>query len=331
MDATPHLTVQPEPTPPRHSGVMIALVVASALAIGSGVVLMLPEDADRLSTEQPAEQSQVVRDGTRVRGTGSVVSVPDRPVRFCAPVAQIGIAYAPGQEPPPQYCELGVDAQGVDLAALADRREKAGAVEGVATLTGTYRDGTLVVEQQERPSPPTPADQEPASPPCEPPEGGWPRDPGLLRGPGYEPEGDANMMAEQPAMDAYRAEHPGDVVTIALLRPFPDSVLMGVSAVDAAASARAEQALRPAYGKRLCVVVSRFTRGQVTAAQQEIEIGGEDGLRLGVMGGAGEGVSDDLQVEVGYDVVMVTEELQRRADKHPPGLIALRPWLVPVR
>lgn len=331
MDPTPHLTVQPEPTPPRRSGVKIALGVVSVLAIGVAVVLMLPEDADRLTTEQPGEQSQVVRDGTRVTATGSVVSVPDRPVRLCAPVAQIGIGYAPGQEPPPRYCELGVDVEGVDLSALADRREKAGAVEGVATLTGTYRDGTLVVEQQDPPAEPARAEQEPDVPPCEAPDGGWPRDAGLLRGPGHEPEGDVNMMAEQPAMDAYRAEHPDDVVTIALLRPFPDSVLMGVSAVDAAAAERAEQALRPAYGERLCVVVSRFTRAQVTAAQAEIPIGDEEGTRLGVMGGAGEGVSDDLQVEVGYDVVMVTEELQRRADRHPPGLIALRPWLIPVR
>ena len=308
-----------------------ALGVAAALAIATAVVLNLPEDGDRLSTQQPGEQSQVVRDGTLVTATGSVVSVPDRPVRLCAPVARAGVAYAPGQEPPPQYCELGVDVQGGDLSDLAERREKAGAVEGLATLTGTYRDGTLVVEEQDRPSPPAPADQEPASPPCQAPEGGWPRDPGLLRGPGHEPEGDVNMMAEQPAMDAYRAEHPADLVTIALLRPFPDSVLMGVSAVDDAAAARAEKALRPAYGKRLCVVVSRFTRAQVTAAQAEIPIGSEEGTRLGVMGGAGEGVSGDLQVEVGYDVVMVTEELQRRADRHPPGLLVLRPWMVPVR
>lgn len=331
MDDAHHVTVQPEPAPPRRSGVKIALGLVSALAIGAAVVLMLPEDADRLTTEQPGEQSQVVRDGTRVTGTGFVVSVPDRPVRFCAPVARELIGYAPGQEPPPRYCELGVDVEGVDLADLADRREKAGAVEGVATLTGTYRDGTLVVEQQDRPAEPARVEQQPASPPCEAPEGGWPRDPGLLRGPGYEPEGDVNLMAEQPAMDAYRAEHPSDVVTIALLRPFADSVLMGVSAVDEAAAARAERALRPAYGKRLCVVVSRFTRTQVTAAQAEIPIGDAEDMRLAVMGGAGEGVSDDLQVEVGYDVVMVTEELQRRADRHPPGLIALRPWLVPVR
>ena len=313
------------------SALRVALGLAAAVAIGGGIVLALPDDgADRLGTQQPPERPQVVRDGTQVTATGQVVAVPGRAVRFCAPVGGGDIGYAPGQEPAPRYCELGIDAEGVDLAALADRREKDGAVEGYATLTGTFRDGTLVVERQEQPAPPRPFAEEHEPPPCDAPDGGWPRDPALLHGPGYEPEGDANMMAEQPAMDRYRAEHPGDVVTIALLRPFPDSVLMGVSATDEAAAARAEEALRPTYGKRLCVVVSRFTRPEVTAAQAEIEVGSEEGRRLGVMGGSGEGVSDDLQVEVGYDVVMVTEELVRRAEKHPPGLLVLRPWLVPV-
>lgn len=327
--------MQPEPPVARPIGMSalrVALGLAAAVAIVSGLVLVLPDDdTDRLATQQPRERSQVVRDGTRITATGTVVAVPGRAVRFCAPVARADIGYAPGQEPAPAYCEVGVDAEGVDLAALTDRREQEGAVEGQATLTGTYRDGRLVVEQQERPSRPVSVDDEQAPPPCEPPEQGWPRDPALLRGPGYEPEGDANMMAEQPAMDRYRAEHPGDVVTIALLRPFPDSVLMGVSVIDDAAAARAEDALRPAYGKRLCVVVSRFTRAQVTAAQNEIQVGSEEGVRLGVFGGAGEGVSDDLQVEVGYDVVMVTEELQERARKHAAGLLVLRPWLVPER
>ena len=317
-----------------RAGHLALAAVTAAVAIGAAVVLVQPDEddgPDRLAAQQPAEQSQVVRDGMRVTATGSVVAVPGRPVRFCAPVVRALIGYAPGQEPAPEYCELGVDAEGVDLAQLRDRREKDGAVEGGATLTGTYRDGTLIVEQQEVPPPPSPAEESREEPPCPAPDGGWPRDPSILRGPGYEPEGDANMMAEQPAMDRYRAAHPGDVLTIALLRPFPDSVLMGVSAVDEQAAARAEEALRPTYGERLCIVVSRFTRAQVTAARQAIPVGGEEGTRLGALAGGGEGVGGDLQVEVEFDVVMVTEELQRRASGHPAGLVVLRPWLVPAR
>jgi hypothetical protein len=308
---------------------VLAGLAAAAVAAGGIVLVQADDDPDQLRVQQRDLASVVVRDGTRVTGVGSVVAVPGRAVRFCAPVARDSIGYAPGHEPAPEYCPLGVDVEGADMAALQDRREKHGAVEGYATLTGTYRDGTLVVEQQE---PPTAATGGAAagSSPCPAPEGGWPRDPGLLLGPGSEPEGDVNMMAEQPAMDRYLAAHPADVVTRALLRPFADSVLMGVSAVDEEAAARAEQALRPAYGKRLCVVVSRFTREQVTAAQQEIRIGSDEGTRLGVMGGAGEGVSDDAQVEVGYDVVMVTDELEARSQKHPQGLLVLRPWLLPV-
>lgn len=306
------------------------LAFGAAGALAAGVLLSLPDDrAERLRTQQSVAPAQVVGDGTKITATGSVVAVPGRAVRFCAPVARADVGYAPGQEPAPTYCEFGVDAEGVDLSALVDRREKEGAVEGRATLTGTYRNGMLVVEQQDQPGLTTPGQEEQAPVPCTAPEGGWPRDASLLRGPGYEPEGDSNMMAQQPAMDRYRAAHPSDIVTLALLRPFPDSVLMGVSAVGGAAAARAVEALRPAYGERLCVVVSRFTRAQVTAAQEEVRVGSDDARRLGVTGGAGEGVSDDLQVEVGYDVVMINAELQRRSQKHPPGLLVLRPWLVP--
>ena len=203
-----------------------------------------------------------------------------------------------------------------------------GSADRDRSLTGTYRDGTLTVETQEQPprEAPPPVD---AVPPCAPPEGGWPRDPALLPGPGHEPEGDANVLAEQPALDRYRARHPSDVVTLAFVRPSPDSVLLGIGAVDEAAAARAEEALRPAYGVRLCVVVSRIARADVDAAREEFGVGGADATRLGVLGGPGESVSDDLQVEVGYDVVMMTDELVRRSEDHPPGLLVLRPWLVP--
>ena len=303
------------------------LIVVAAVA-GAGVVLLRAGDPERLAVAPPAPHTQVVRDGDRVSASGSVVSVPGRPVRFCAPVAQDAIGYAPGQEPAPAYCPFGVDVEAVDLADLADRREKDGSLEGQTALTGVWRDGKLVVQEQGPPEPYGEPEQA-AAPPCDPPQGGWPRDPSLLLPMGGEVEGDVNLLAEQPAMDRYRAQHPGDVVTIALLRPYPDSVLMGVSVVDGAAAARAEAALRAAYGERLCVVSSRSTRAQVTAAQAEFVIGSNDATRLGIHGGAGEGVSDALQIEVGYDLVLVTEEIVSRAARHPPGLIALRPWLLP--
>jgi hypothetical protein len=307
---------------------VVLLPLALAAVAAAGLLALGGDEPERLATRSPGDPFAVVVDGSRVTGTGRVVAVPGRPVRFCAPVGRADIGYPDGQEPPPQYCEHGVDLTGVDLAALVDRREAAGAVEGLAQLTGTYEGGVLTVGEQ---APPQPSESRhtPDVPPCEPPDGGWPRDPRLLVPVGSPDEGDVNLMAEQPALDRYRAEHPEDVVTVALLRPSPDSVLLGVAASDAAAARRAEQALRPAYGERLCVVVSRYSRAQVTAAQAMVDVASPEGARLGVFGGAGEGVGEDLQVEVGYDVVMTTEELAGRAGQHPDGLVVLRPWLTP--
>lgn len=286
-------------------------------------------EPDRVATApgSAAPASQVVRDGDRVTASGRVVQVPGSEPRFCAPESIAGVGYAPGQEPPPQRCALGVDLVGVDLATLAERREKQGAVEGRATLTGTYDDGVLTVEQQSPPPPPQTVGPpfEAQDPPCPDPEGGWPRDASILRGPGYEPEGDANMEAERPALDAHRAAHPEQYVDIALLRPFPDSVLLGVITPDEAARAAVEEALRPAYGERLCVVVSRFTTEQLAAAARDVGVDVERGIYAGTERHLG----DDLQLSVRYDVVMVTEELQAAVDRHPDGMVVLDPWLVP--
>lgn len=280
----------------RPVPVLLGLLLTAGL-VGTGLVLLDADEPERLSVAPTAPDSPVVQDGDRVRATGSVVSVPGAAVRFCAPVAQLAVGYAPGREPAPAYCAFGVDVEGVDV-------------------------------DEQGPAEPYGQPQPAVAPPCESPAGGWPQDPSLRIPPTGEPEGDVNMDAEQPAMDRYRAEHPGDVVTIALLRP-PNSVVMGVSVVDEAAAARAEAALRPAYDQRLCVVLSRYTRAQISAAQMEFVIGREDSTRLGIHGGAGEGVSDALQVEVGYDLVLVTDEIATRAARHPAGLIALRPWLLP--
>lgn len=314
------------PTLVRARLALLPLGLAAVAA--AGLLVLSGDEPERLETLSPGGPVAVVGDGSRVTGTGQVVAVPGRSVRFCAPVARADIGYPEGQEPPPQYCEMGVDVAGIDLSTLVDRREAQGSVEGLAQLTGTYDDGVLTVEEQAPPRWPE-SREAPDVPPCDPPDGGWPRDPRLLAPLGSPDEGDVNLVAEQPALDRYRAEHPRDVVTVALLRPFPDSVLLGVAASDAAAARRAEQALRPAYGPRLCVVLSRYTRAQVTAAQAMVDIASPESTRLGVFGGAGEGISDDLQVEVGYDVVMVTEELARRVEQHPDGLVALRPWLAP--
>ncbi len=193
---------------------LAALLTAGLLltACGAG------PDADSTLETSPADP--VLRDGDRVTATGRVVQVPGSRVRFCATEAFDAVGYAPGTEPPPRMCEQGVWVEGADLATLQDRREKAGAVEGWATLTGVLEGDTVRVEEQAAPDRSRPAEVG-QHVPCPAPAGGWPRDPAILRGPGYQPEGDANMDAERPALERYRAEHPGAVLDVALLRPVP--------------------------------------------------------------------------------------------------------------
>lgn len=323
----------------RRTALAGAALTVAAASVAAFVLLPGGDGGpdDRLAPLARPEDP-VIRDGDRVTATGMVVQVPGAPPRLCAPRISADIGYPPGQEPAPRLCESGVDLEGVDRDQLVDPREKDGAIEGRATITGTYRraatgtaSGTVVVTSQERP---LAAGQEPqppfraSTPPCPAPEGGWPRDPSILRGPGYQPEGDANMDRERPALEAYRKAHPLQFVEIAYLRPFPDSVLLGVIALDEAARDAIEEGLRPAYGVRLCVVVSRYTRAQITAAQQDVTPQNDELQAEGLYAGGGNGVTDDLQVVVRASAVLVTEKVQTAVERHPAGLVELEPWLV---
>lgn len=316
-------------------------MTATTLAVAGSAALLVTQPADdgpdRLV---PARASDgVVRDGTRVVGTGRVVRAADGTVQLCAgPEARALVGYPPGKEPPPAPCprSIAVDLRGAyDLDLLRDRFEKAGAVEGWATLTGTltgtYRQRTLVVERQE----PPPAPDRGAGwytrsePPCDPPPGGWPRDPRLLVPVGDPDEGDVNLTAEQPVLDRYRAAHPSRFVDVSLQRPFPDSAVLGVITPDEPARRAVEAALRPTYGERLCVVVSRYTREQVAEADRALRPYMPEADALGIAN-ASVRVADGLQREMHAEVVAVTPELQAIADRFPPGLVRLEPTLVPV-
>lgn len=291
--------------------------------------------ADRLLPAGPA-RDRLVRDGTRVTGTGRVVRTADGSVQLCAGAEDhiAALADEPGREPAPGRCARGtaMDLRGAyDLDALRDRRARGGAVEGAATVTGVYRGRTLTVERQE-PAPVEPRDRgwyRQTRPPCAEPPGGWPRDPRLLVPPGAPNEGDVNLTAEQPVLDRYRAAHSEHVVDVALPRPFEDSAVLGVITPDHKARDAAEAALRPTYGTRLCVVVSRYTRAQVAGAERALRPSTAQAYALGVNVG-GVRVGDDLQRHVEAEVIAVTPELQAVVDRFPAGLVRLVPALTPV-
>ncbi|MEN3359231.1 MAG: hypothetical protein V7637_3213, partial [Mycobacteriales bacterium] len=87
-------------------------VVAIAAATGGGPAGAGPGG---VATTQPVLEPSpslaqlLVRDGDRAAGSGQVIALPGRPVRFCAPVPVAMPGYAAGHEPLPAYCDAGVN------------------------------------------------------------------------------------------------------------------------------------------------------------------------------------------------------------------------------
>lgn len=257
--------------------------------------------------------SLVLHDGDRVHASGRVVAVAGRPVRFCAPVAVAAVGYAAGHEPAPAYCDWGVDVQGVNLNALSSRRAKAGAVEGYADLVGTYRASGVVEVVTQRPYRVTDFPLPPDRPPCPAPPGGW-------------PTGAADENLDLTPIEDYGREHPDVVLTPAQLRPSSRQVLAYVLTLTDPGPV--DVALRPAYGGRLCVVRSRYSRGQISRATQAFTSRTDGGHADIYAVGAG-ALAADGQPVIEVECVQVNPELVAVAAEQPRGLVRLRPWLQP--
>lgn len=237
------------------------------------------------------------------RGSGAVIAVPGRPVRFCAATLE-GLA----QPEPIRYCDWGVDVVGVDLSALAFRRTWHGATEGQASLWGHLRGGVLQVLSQAKPA----TDHEwPAlpAPPCRPPAGGWPRSKGYADVP-------------PTAADAYRHSHPDDVVDALHLRAAADQVVVVV--VVSAHVREAEAALRPAYGNRLCVWLDRYSPAQIAAVQTDPAFQLSPATQVYARESP---YTPDFQTVVIVRATRETAALRAAVARHPAGLVKLEPFL----
>jgi hypothetical protein len=246
----------------------------------------------------------VLRDGDAVRASGRVVAV-DGATCFDPPLPVPAVLYAPGRQPPPRPSGLGVPVIGVDLARLDGRREQQGAVEGSATLGGTWQSERLVVAEQ---GPPTgSAFEGPAwrRPPCPEPAGGW-------------PEGDVDENIEIPAV--LGAAH--QITSVALFRPSWRQVVLVVAAEQ---PQQVEAALRPRYGARLCVVPSRWTHRQVddVAGRLSAEVS------RWLIYIFGESTAEDGQPLLTVELTRVLPSMAAWARAIPAGLLSIRPWLTP--
>ncbi len=260
----------------------------------------------RLAAPTPAAS-----DGPLYGGSGRVVSVPGKPVRFCAPVATRGVLISP--RPAPAYCDLGIDVEGVDLNRLEQRREQAGAVEGQASLTGTFDGTVLHVRTQSAPSKDAGLLDTFDDPPCTPPPGGW-------------PTGPENENLNTDVLQGYQAAHDDEVPMVALARPSERQVLAYLlTAGDVTA---AEAALRPTYGARLCVAKSNVTVAQVHAAQTDPGLQGGPGTQIYAF--AGTGLRRDGQVTADVSATYETPAIAAAVARHPKGLVRLDLFLKPV-
>jgi len=247
----------------------------------------------------------VLRDGDRVTATGLLVRNDQgdwlEPHRFVA-------APGGGERRVGSVWRGAVRITGADFAALANRVEQDGTVEGSATVTAVWSGGQLRVEQQTPPPSRPPWVHPWVTPPCPPPPGGWP--PAI-------PWGDMPLKYDPGDLHAT-----GAAVAVTLFRPSEDRAVLVVAASDQAA---VEARLRPQLGDLLCVVPSRWTRAQLD------EIGGylwerREQWQLFEWGPHHTG---DGQARMTARLARVLPEIAAWAGSLPDGIVALDPWLAP--
>lgn len=246
----------------------------------------------------------VLHDGDTVRASGRVVA-DDGGTWFEPPLPVPAILYAPGRQPPPRPRGLGVPAIGVDLARLDRRWEKQGAVEGYATLAGTWQQERLLVAEQ---GPPIGSVSEGPGwrrPPCPEPAGGW-------------PQGDVDENVDVPP-DLLAAHQ---ITSVALFRPSRRQVVLVLAAEE---PQQVEAALRPRYGGRLCVVPSRWTRRQIDDVIGRLRAERREWM-IYILG---ESTAEDGQALITVELTRVLPALASWARALPEGFMSLRPWLTP--
>src|SRR5580658_8307833 len=198
---------------------------------------------------------------------------------------------------------------GADFDAVAARFEKDGSVEGWAAVTGTWSGEQLRVERQDTPVQPR-AQARWVTPPCPPPPDGWPV---------TERRGDIEL-----SYDLGDLAGTGAVTAITLFHPGQNQAVLVVAAADLAA---VEARLRPQLGWSLCVVPSRWAQDQLDGVRDHLSQHSQQWnlLQLGPQHG------EDGQLHIAARLVRVLPQIAVWAASLPSGIVALEPWLTPVR
>jgi hypothetical protein len=250
----------------------------------------------------------VVRDGDQVQASGRLVL--DRSGEWFEP--RLSVIGRSGRERyvRPVWGVGAVRVVGADFAALSNRFERNGDVEGWAFLSGLWFRQQLVVEKQAAPRADTAPVHSWVSPPCAPPHGGWPA---VVRRGDVELEYDLGDLRET-----------GAAVTVTLFHPGEGQAVLVIAASDVAA---VEAQLRPQLGRSLCIVSSRWSKAQLDAVGDHL-LRHHEQWSIYEWGPRND---HDGQAHVHARLARVLPEIAAWAGTVPSGILLLDPWLMPTR
>jgi hypothetical protein len=173
--------------------------------------------------------------GDRVRTCGQYIGRPDGDWLDLARVHDL-IARPPGWKSDRSIRLIGADVEAIPTDGAPDR------VPAYVSVVGTWRDGSIEVEEQSADIPAREPWADRTDPPCPPPPGGW------------------RHGALDFDLDYGDLESSGAVVTRVIFRPSADQEVLVIAATDVDAVTRQ---LSPQLPNQLCVVPSRFTSAQL--------------------------------------------------------------------
>jgi hypothetical protein len=240
----------------------------------------------------------VLREGSRVTGSGAIELLPGRPPRLCFDAGRSR------RRPRP----AGTPCGGIDLRGLAPD-VRAG---DLVTVVGTLRGGIVEVEEQAllHEMPFEPFVRPPV--PCPEPRGGW--------APGGEPFDDRSP--DDAAYNAFLADHQelAGACTCSSRRRADRSLPCWRATRPNARWWSPSSVRRSAV--RLCVVVADHDVDAAPRAWDDL-----NGRRLWGVGSAWTGTHERLRQVVHVELLWVTEEAAAFVAAHPDGVVQLEPHL----